>query len=82
VPPGELCIRIGRTGCQVQVDLIDNGVPFDPLDMEAPDLQAELENREIGGLGIFLIRRLLDEVHYSRRDNRNILSLVVKHETA
>lgn len=82
VPPGELCIRICRTDRGVQVDLIDNGVPFDPLDMEAPDLQAELENREIGGLGIFLIRRLLDEVHYSRRDSRNILSLVVKHETA
>ncbi len=82
VPPGEVVISVYRTAGTVRVDFIDNGVPFDPLAADAPDLQADLENREIGGLGIFLIRRILDEVHYSRRDDRNVLTLVVKHETA
>ena len=80
VPPGELSIRISPTEHALQIDFIDNGVPFDPLSKEAPDLQSELDKREIGGLGIFLIRRFLDEVHYKRQGDKNILSLVVKHE--
>lgn len=79
IPPGQVSIRVSRTDDAVRVEFIDNGVPFDPLDADAPDLQADLENREVGGLGIFLIRRLLDEVHYHRRDNQNILSLGIKH---
>lgn len=79
VPPGQVSIRVSRTDDAVRVEFIDNGVPFDPLAADAPDLQADLENREVGGLGIFLIRRLLDEVHYHRRDNKNIMSLVIKH---
>jgi serine/threonine-protein kinase RsbW len=79
IPPGQLSIRVSRADDAVRVEFIDNGVPFDPLAADAPDLQADLESREVGGLGIFLIRRLLDEVHYHRRDNHNILSLVIKH---
>jgi len=48
--------------------------------MDAPDIKTELEKRDVGGLGIFLIRRMLDEVHYSRSGDRNILSLAVRHE--
>lgn len=79
VPPGQVSIRISRSDAAVRVEFIDNGVPFDPLAADAPDLQADLDNREVGGLGIFLIRRLLDEVRYHRRDSQNILSLVIKH---
>ncbi|MDR7866650.1 MAG: ATP-binding protein [Sporomusaceae bacterium] len=79
VPPGQVSIRVSRADDVVRVEFIDNGVPFDPLDADAPDLQADLDNREVGGLGIFLIRRLLDEVHYHRHDNQNILSLGIKH---
>ncbi len=82
VPPGRLSIRVSRSADTLRVEFIDNGVPFDPLAADAPDLQADLENREVGGLGIFLIRRLLDEVHYHRRDDQNILSLVIKHDPA
>ena len=82
VPPGRVTIRVSRETGATRIDFIDNGVPFDPLAAETPDLQAELEQRTVGGLGIFLIRRLLDEVHYSRRDDQNVLTLVVKHESA
>ena len=79
IPPGEVTIRISRETEVVRIELIDAGVPFDPLAADAPDIKSELENREVGGLGIFLIRRMLDEVHYSRSGDRNILSLVVRY---
>ena len=80
IPPGEVTVRITPDPGVVRIELVDNGVPFDPLSMDAPDIKSELENREVGGLGIFLIRRMLDEVHYSRRGDQNILSLAVRHD--
>lgn len=79
IPPGEVSVRISREAEVVRIELIDAGVPFDPLTMEEPDIRSELENREIGGLGIFLIRRMLDEVHYTRKGDLNILSLAVRY---
>jgi len=79
IPPGEITIRISRETEVVRIELIDVGVPFDPLAADAPDIKMELENREVGGLGIFLIRRVLDEVHYSRSGDSNILSLAVRY---
>ena len=79
IPPGEVTIRISRETEVVRIELLDAGVPFDPLAADAPDIRSELENREVGGLGIFLIRRMLDEVHYSRSGDRNILSLAVRY---
>ena len=79
IPPGEVTIRISRETEVVRIELVDVGVPFDPLAADAPDIKSELENREVGGLGIFLIRRVLDEVHYSRSGDRNILSLAVRY---
>ena len=80
IPPGEVTVRITPEPGVVRIELVDNGVPFDPLSMDAPDIKSELENREVGGLGIFLIHRMLDEVHYSRRGDQNILSLAVRHD--
>ena len=79
IPPGEVTIRISRETEVVRIELVDTGVPIDPLAADAPDIKSELENREVGGLGIFLIRRMLDEVHYSRSGDRNILSLAVRY---
>ena len=79
IPPGEVTIRISRETEVVRIELVDAGVPFDPLAADAPDIRSELENREVRGLGIFLIRRMLDEVHYSRSGDRNILSLGVRY---
>lgn len=79
IPPGEIAVNIRREEGIVRIELIDAGVPFDPLTMEAPDIKSELENREVGGLGIFLLRRVMDEVHYSRRGGLNILSMAVRY---
>src|SRR5262245_14275172 len=59
------------------IDLIDAGVPFDPLTVSAPDRTADLATRAVGGLGVFLLRSLVDTVSYRRANNQNILRLVV-----
>jgi anti-sigma regulatory factor (Ser/Thr protein kinase) len=76
-PPGEVLVRAQGTDQRFTVELVDTGAPFDPLAGEEPDLQADLEERPIGGLGIFLIRQVMDEVHYRREEGRNILTLVL-----
>ena len=56
----------------------DNGIPFDPLKREVPDVTATAEERNIGGLGIFLTKKLMDEVSYENKDGKNILTLMKK----
>ncbi len=78
VPPGELLVRIESGEERFVVDLVDEGVPFDPLGVEEPDLVAPAGERQVGGLGIFLVRRVMDEVAYRREDGSNILRLVIR----
>jgi len=78
VPPGELLVRIEPGESRFVVELIDEGVPFDPLAVEDPEVHAGAADRAIGGLGIFLVRRVMDEVAYLRDGSRNILKLVIR----
>ncbi len=59
----------------------DDGVPFNPFGMERPDIHASIEERRIGGLGIHLVRTIMDEFDYSRRAGRNVVT-VMKDLTA
>jgi anti-sigma regulatory factor (Ser/Thr protein kinase) len=60
----------------IKIVLVDYGYPFDPSTIPMPDLKADLSARKIGGLGIFLMRKLMDEVHYEPRpDKSNVLSM-------
>ena len=65
----------------VTVEVVDDGIAFDPIE-DAPeaDITSTLEDRPIGGLGLHLIRNLMDEINYRREDGKNILTLV-KHRT-
>jgi len=54
----------------------DEGTSFDMLDKDAPDLSAPIEDRRIGGLGIHLVKTLMDEVSYIRKEDQNILSVI------
>ena len=56
----------------------DSGVPFDPTKQEEVDITLPVEKREIGGLGIHLVRQLMDEIHYRREEGKNILTLIKK----
>ena len=59
---------------RVFVSFMDSGHPFDPLSEGQPDLEAELEDRRVGGLGIFLVRNTVDEISYEYSDGQNILT--------
>lgn len=60
------------------VEIIDSGVPFDLTTMPDPDIAADISDRKIGGLGIFFIRQLMDEVVYQRQEDKNILTMNMK----
>ncbi|HBN08615.1 MAG TPA: ATP-binding protein [Cyanobacteria bacterium UBA8530] len=78
-PNGEIEVKLEHDGNRLTVELWDEGIPFDPLATEAPDLSASLEEREIGGLGIFLIGKMMDEVRYRREGKNNVLTLIVSN---
>lgn len=62
------------------ITLRDAGTPFNPLDMPEPDITLSAEDRQIGGLGIFLCKKMMDSVKYEYKDNCNILTLAIKTE--
>jgi anti-sigma regulatory factor (Ser/Thr protein kinase) len=60
----------------VQITLEDTGIPFDPLSHADPDVTAKLENRGIGGLGILMVKRTMNKVHYEYCNGVNTLTVV------
>ena len=60
------------------VELRDAGVPFNPLDREDPDITLSAEEREMGGLGIFLCKQMMDHIYYRYEDGNNILTMTKK----
>ena len=61
-------------GKRVRITFEDEGLPFNPLEVPPPDITLSLDERGIGGYGIFIVRNTMDEVSYERRNNRNVLS--------
>jgi len=61
---------------RLTVTITDDGPAFDPFGQAAPDTTLSVEEREIGGLGIHLVRKLMDEVSYEWRDGQNVVVLV------
>lgn len=64
----------------VTITFCDHGIPFDPLAKEAPDTTLSLKDRPIGGLGILLVKKMMDDVAYSFDQGRNILKLTKRVE--
>ena len=61
---------------QLVFTITDSGVPFDPTQQIDPDVTQSAEERPIGGLGIFLVRQIMDDIRYERKEDKNILTLV------
>ena len=59
----------------VTITFIDNGVPYDPLAKEDPDTTLSIEDREIGGLGIYMVKKSMDDITYEYKDGQNILTI-------
>lgn len=70
-PRVRVCLR--RDGDRVELNFRDRGTPFDPLTLPSPDLSDDLDARTVGGLGVFLVREMMDEVEYRREDGWNSL---------
>lgn len=60
----------------VQISLEDKGMHFDPLAVKEPDITASIHERRIGGLGIFMVKKTMDDVYYEYRDGCNIITVV------
>ena len=71
-----LTIEVAMDQERLTVTLSDDGPPFEPFRLAAPDTTLSVEDRSIGGLGIHLVRELMDEVSYERRDGRTVVVLV------
>lgn len=75
---GEIEISCGFDGGGgLQVEISDQGIPFDSLSRENPDLQADIAERSIGGLGVFFVKQLIPAIRYRWEDGRNILTLPI-----
>lgn len=73
----ELSCRI-VSAKEIAFTLKDRGKAFNPLLVKAPELESSLEERALGGLGIVMMRKYMDEIHYERKDSYNILTLIKK----
>ena len=73
-----LDVEIMRSGEQITFRFRDGGVAFNPLEKEPPDITQPWEQRRIGGLGIFMVKKKMDSVEYARTDGQNILTVMKK----
>lgn len=60
---------------RIEISFADDGIPYNPLEREDPDITLSAEERSIGGLGIFMVKKIMDNVEYENRDGRNILTV-------
>ena len=72
---GYLDVEIEKTPQEITIRFKDGGKPFNPLENKMPDIDAPLEERQIGGLGIFLTIKQMDSVTYQYANNENVLTV-------
>ena len=70
-----LKMKIGEDPKEAVITIIDSGTPYDPLAKEDPDVTLSAEEREIGGLGVYMTKQFMDEVSYEHKDGQNMLTL-------
>lgn len=73
---GSVTIEVTLDQDRMSVTLASDGPPFDPFSQEAPDTSLPVEQRPIGGLGLHLVQKLMDEVRYERRDEKNLIHMI------
>jgi len=78
--PHLACVSLSRdpSGDNVQITFRDKGIFYNPLAREDPDITLKAEERQIGGLGIFMVKKSMDKVLYERDGDENVLMLIKK----
>jgi len=74
----EIIVRLSLEQGELTAEVEDDGRPFNPLEAPEQDLNKPLEERPVGGLGIHLVRKLMDELTYQRQEGRNLLLIKIK----
>ncbi|MDR2068305.1 MAG: ATP-binding protein [Spirochaetaceae bacterium] len=72
---GEMILRTGRAGKALALQFEDGGIPFNPLEWPNPKTKGTIEERNIGGLGIYLVKTMTDHVTYQRLNGKNLLTI-------
>jgi len=75
VGPATVRVEVLNDPLAVSITFIDRGIPFDPLKKDDPDTTLALEDRGIGGLGIFMVKKTMDAISYEYKDGQNILMI-------
>lgn len=75
IGPATVRVEVKPDGSAVTITFIDQGVPFDPLAREDPDVTLSSEQRGIGGLGVFLVKQNMDNIQYEYENGSNILTM-------
>jgi anti-sigma regulatory factor (Ser/Thr protein kinase) len=75
---GDITIRVLSDGKTVRIQIIDKAQAYDPTAMQRADTTLSAEERNIGGLGILLVREQMDSINYERTDGKNVLTLIKK----
>jgi len=77
--PGDINVETGAGDGALTIAITDSGVPYDPTtETAAPDLEADIEDRAIGGLGVFLAQQIFASMNYRRAGNTNVLELTYR----
>jgi len=74
--PGQAEIVLALNGNRLEIEFIDDGCAFDPFAEPAPNFDEPLETRQVGGLGLHILRSLTDEARYERRNEMNVIRLI------
>ena len=75
---GVINIEIDISGDKMFFKISDNGIPFNPLKAKEPDISASLEDRKVGGLGIFFVKQIAKDISYSYQNSKNCISLIIE----
>lgn len=75
IGPATVRVEVSENPLAVIITFIDNGVPYDPLTTKEPDITLSAEEREIGGLGIYMVKKSMDDITYEYKDGQNILKI-------
>ena len=72
---GSILTACHRDGNAIFITIMDDGRPFDPTRIPSPDLGSDLEQRKVGGLGVYLAKKVMDSVIYSYENGQNVLTM-------